>query len=62
MRRYYLAQYALAPRVLDNSLAHEFVVGNFTSESVDLGPYLEQGLEVERKFGGGLIVLRRTGK
>lgn len=62
MRRYYLAQYALAPRILDNSVDHDLVLGNFTSESVDMSPYLKQGLEVKRKFGGGLVVFRRAGE
>lgn len=50
---YYLAQYALAPVVLDRSLNHALVVGNFSSNPpADL---LEK-LHLVKDFGDGLLL------
>jgi hypothetical protein len=50
---YYLAQYALAPRVIDRSSSHPLVVGNFSQ-----GPpkILPPGLTVVKDFGKGVLL------
>jgi hypothetical protein len=50
---YYLAQYALAPLVLDHSVNHPLIVGNFPSSA----PQLPANLEVLRDFGNGVLLL-----
>src|SRR5579871_1204001 len=50
---YYLAQYALAPRVVEHSLNHPLIVGNFPSSP----PQLPANLEVLRDFGNGVLLL-----
>jgi hypothetical protein len=56
-RRYLLAQYALAPLVLIESIEPEFVVGNFDPGAE---PPTPAGLQVIRDFGGGLVLFRRS--
>jgi hypothetical protein len=51
--QYYLAQYALAPLVVDHSLDHAFVIGNFPS-SHPTG--LPKNLEMVRDFGDGVLL------
>jgi hypothetical protein len=50
---YYLAQYALAPLVLDHSVNHPLIVGNFPASA----PQLPANLEVLRDFGNGVLLL-----
>lgn len=50
---YYLAQYALAPLVVDRSINHPLVVGNFT-ESTPLPPKLD----LIKNFGNGVLLFR----
>jgi len=50
---YYLAQYALAPLVLDHSVNHPLIVGNFPASA----PQLPANLEVLRDFGHGVLLL-----
>jgi hypothetical protein len=57
-RRYLLAQYALAPVVLVKSTEPEFVVGNFDPGRVAPPP---PGFRLERDFGAGLVLYRRSG-
>jgi hypothetical protein len=59
MRRYYLTQYALAPLVVSRSARKEFVLGNFKEPSMAGELARENGLSLERDFGGGLMVFRR---
>ena len=52
---YYLAQYALAPLVLDNSLNHSFIVGNFsTSPAPQNLPTAH--LHLLKDFGNGVLL------
>jgi hypothetical protein len=51
---YYLAQYALAPLVVDRSIQHIFVVGNFPSQQV---PASLPGLRKIQDFGNGVVLL-----
>jgi hypothetical protein len=51
---YYLAQYALAPLVIDHSTNHALVVGNFSPQS-SLGA-LPPGLHLIRDFGDGVFL------
>ena len=56
-KRYLLAQYALAPVVLIESTEPDFVVGNFDPERAPSTPL---GFRVERDFGNGLVLFRRS--
>jgi hypothetical protein len=50
---YYLAQYALAPLVLDRSPNHPFVVGNFHSSPPASSP---EKLRLIANFGNGVLL------
>jgi hypothetical protein len=50
---YYLAQYALAPRVIDRSSSHPLTIGNFPHGSPKLPP---SGLTVIKDFGNGVLL------
>lgn len=50
---YYLAQYALAPVVVEHSAKHSLVIANFPSAP----PTLPDDLRVVRDFGNGLLLL-----
>jgi len=52
---YYLAQYALAPLVVDRSLNHPLIVGNAPLSTAELPP----DIEVLRDFGNGVLLLAR---
>jgi hypothetical protein len=51
---YYLAQYALAPLVVEHSLSHPLIVGNFRDREPNLS---DQNLRVIRDFGSGVLLL-----
>jgi len=51
---YYLAQYALAPIVVDDSTNHLFVVGNFRSEPRQTSA---ANLQLVKDFGDGVLLL-----
>ena len=54
---YYLAQYALAPVVIDHSLNHSLIVGNFSK-----APFLiPLNLEMVHDFGNGVLLLANKG-
>lgn len=55
---YYLAQYALAPLVVDRSIQHKVVVGNFPSLHI---PPLMPGLREIQDFGNGVVLLANEG-
>jgi hypothetical protein len=50
---YYLAQYALAPLVVDDSPDHAIVIGNFPSSSPSRIP---QNLRLVENFGDGVLL------
>jgi hypothetical protein len=56
-RRYLLAQYTLAPVLLNQSTEPELVVGNFEPGAALPAP---AGLRVLRDFGDGLVLFRRS--
>jgi len=56
-KHYLLAQYALAPVVLIESTEPDFVVGNFDSGKAPSAP---PGFRLERDFGNGLVLFRRS--
>ena len=56
-KRYLLAQYALAPVVLIESTEPDFVVGNFDTGRA---PSTPPGFRLERDFGNGLVLFRRS--
>jgi len=49
---YYLAQYALAPLVIDHSANHHFVIGSFPDSS----PEFPGNLALVRDFGNGVLL------
>lgn len=54
---YYIAQYSLAPLILDNTKDHPFVIGNFH------GPHkIEADLVLMRDLGNGIMLFRRKEK
>lgn len=56
---YYLAQYALAPLVVDHSPDHPIVIGNFpSSQPADIPP----NLRLVQDFGNGVLLLARKDK
>ena len=50
---YYLAQYALAPRVVERSTNHAVVVANFPASPPAIPP---AGLQLVRDFGNGVLL------
>jgi len=52
---YYLAQYALAPLVIDHSPNHRLVVGNFPSSQTPRSP--SENLQLVKDFGDGVLLL-----
>ena len=55
---YYLAQYALAPVIVENSTNHPFVVGNFPH----LAPPSDiENLRLLRDFGSGVLLYASKG-
>jgi hypothetical protein len=55
---YYLTQYALAPLVVDASIGHKLVVGNFPSGQI---PASLPGLREVQNFGHGVVLLTTEG-
>jgi len=55
---YYLTQYALAPLVVDASIGHQLVVGNFPSGQI---PASLPGLREVQNFGNGVVLLTTEG-
>jgi hypothetical protein len=51
---YYLAQYALAPLVVEHSINRLLIVGNFPSSQPD---FAEHRLRIIRDFGNGVLLL-----
>jgi hypothetical protein len=49
---YYLAQYALAPLVVEHSKNHSIVIGNFPNSQPSFPP----DLQLVRDFGNGLLL------
>jgi hypothetical protein len=54
--RYFLAQLALAPVLVDLDTSRRLVVGNFTPGS---SPSIPAGLVLVRDFGDGVVLFRR---
>ena len=54
---YYLAQYALAPLVIDRSANHPIVVGNFPGPSPLADQFPPLGLAIKADLGHGVFLL-----
>jgi hypothetical protein len=54
---YYLAQYSLAPLVLDHSSDHPLVVGNFDSSDMASETAWPSQLTLLQDFGDGVVLL-----
>jgi hypothetical protein len=59
---YYLAQYALAPALLDPGVNHEWIVGNFSSPAAIEAALREKHLAPARDFGNGVLLLRKAAR
>ncbi len=59
---YYLAQYSLVPLIVDRSVDHEWVVGNFFDARRARAHVADANLVVVEDFGAGLLLLRRRGR
>jgi hypothetical protein len=57
---YFLAQYALAPVLLDPGINHDLIVGNFSSPAAIESALHEKNLAVVRDFGNGVLLLRKA--
>jgi len=55
--QYYLAQYALAPLVVDRSTNHSLVIGNFPMAQ----PALPPELHLVKDFGNGVLLFANEG-
>ena len=55
---YYLTQYALAPLIVEDSLNHSLVVGNFPSSRT---AQLPDDLKLIRDFGNGVFLFAQKG-
>lgn len=60
--RIFLAQYALAPAIVDNSARHAVVVGNFRPPISDPRYYSRYGLAPRKDYGNGVVLLLREGR
>ena len=59
---YYLAQYALAPLVVDHSVNHALVVGNFPSSTGGAPAALPSDhLQLVQDFGDGVLLFANKG-
>jgi hypothetical protein len=57
--RFFVAQYYLAPRVVQNSLAQNLILGDF-SGPINLSAFVrDHALRVERDFGDGVVLFRK---
>ena len=59
---YFLAQYALAPLIVDHSPDHALVVGNFVSSSLSSVRNRPPDLIVVQDFGDGVCLLEKRAK
>jgi len=59
VRRFYLAQYALAPVILVAGSDRPLVVGNYRDPDRNCRLCRSSAFEIERDFGNGLILFRR---
>jgi hypothetical protein len=57
-KRFLLTEYALAPRIVVNDTTPDWVVGNFTPDSVPSRP--PPGFEIVQQGEAGVRLLRRT--
>lgn len=58
-RRFHLAQYALAPLIMVDSVDRELVIGNF---STGTRPPPLPGMTLVRDYGNGVMLFRRGGQ
>lgn len=61
-RRYYMAQYALAPRVLRVGPEYPFVIGNFVRSDFRRGHAQRNNLQVRQNLGTGVVVYQSVAK
>ena len=54
-----VAQYVLAPRLIQHDTAHDWALGNFTHPADFAAVGRQYGLRVERDLGSGVILFRK---
>jgi len=54
--RYYVAQYVLAPRLIEYSIKHRYVIGNFINVGYSK-EVIPSGATIRADFGGGLVLI-----
>ena len=62
MRVLSLTQYVLVPVIIDTSLNHEIIVGNFYKFTKEQKIIRNEDLKLIRDFGNGLVLYRRVNK
>lgn len=60
--KYYLAQYAVAPTIVEYAAARDLVIGNFEPGADSSGVIHEKGLTVIKDFGNGVMLLKGAKK
>ena len=53
------ATYVLAPRLVDRSVAHNYVLGNFTRPADFAALGRGSGLRLQQDFGNGVVLFRK---
>jgi len=56
-----LTQYALSPVVVENSLEHEFIVGNFHKPNMNITLPVDKDIAVIKDFRNGIILFKNKG-
>ncbi len=59
LARFFVAQYALSPLLLEQSIDHEFIVGNFSTGGIHTELYRTSCIKAIRDFHNGVVLLRR---
>jgi hypothetical protein len=58
-RRFFMAEYAVAPIVLLDEVNHLVILGNFSSQKAGLQYAEKNDLTVQKDFGNGVFLLQR---
>jgi hypothetical protein len=57
IRRFYVTQYTLAPHLIENSIRHRFVIGNFIYHR-NLKDAIPANAAIRMDFGGDLVLIK----
>jgi len=59
---YFMAQYAVAPALLDPGTSHNLILGNFSTPAAIDAALQANGLLVVRDFGNGVLLMKKAGR